>query len=85
MARLGMMWAVRAQLGRDKRLSVHVWADDTCSPLGRRAMSGTTAGRMLVVGAAIVRKWLVVPESRIAHSLMVLALLIIVFNNTKAV
>jgi hypothetical protein len=38
----------------------------------------------LVAGAAVVRKWLVVLESRIAHSLMVLASELIVFNNTKA-
>jgi hypothetical protein len=63
---------------------MHVWVDDTRSPLGRRAMSGTMAGRMLVTGAAVVRKWLVAPESRIAHSLMVLASVSIVFNKTKA-
>ncbi len=38
----------------------------------------------MVAGAAVVRKWLVVLESRIAHSLMVLASELIVFNNTKA-
>jgi hypothetical protein len=63
---------------------MHVGVDDTCSPLGRCAMSRTTAGGMLVAGAAVVRKWLVALESRIAHSLMVLAAVLIVFNNTKA-
>jgi hypothetical protein len=63
---------------------MHVWVDDTCSPLGRRAASGTTAARMLVAGAAVVRKWLVALELRIAHFLMVSASVLIVFNNTKA-
>jgi hypothetical protein len=63
---------------------MHVWVDDMCSLLGRLATSGTMAGRMLVAGAAVFRKWLVAPESRIAHSLMVLASVLIVFNNTKA-
>ncbi len=83
-ARPGMIWAVQARLGRDGRSSVHVWVDDTHSPLGRGAMSGTTAGRMLVAGAAVVRKWLAAPESRKAHFLMVSASVLIVFNNTKA-
>jgi hypothetical protein len=83
-ARLGMMWAVWAQLGRDGRLRVHVWVDDMRSLLGRHATSRTMAGRMLVAGAPIVRKWLVAPESRIAHSLMVLVSVLIVFDNTKA-
>jgi hypothetical protein len=84
-ARPGMIWAMRAQLGRDGRSSMHVWVDDTPLPLGRRATSGTTIGRMLVAGAAVIRKWLVAPELRIAHSLMVLASVLIVFDNTKAV
>ncbi len=83
-ARPEMMWAVRARLGRDGRLSVHVWVDATRLPLGRHATSRTTAGRMLVAGAAVVRKWLVAPELRIAHSLMVSGLVLIVFNNTEA-
>jgi hypothetical protein len=63
---------------------MHVWVDNTCLPLGRCATSGTTAGRLLVLGAAIIRKWLVAPESRIAYSLMVLASVLIVFHYTKA-
>ncbi len=59
-ARPRMMWAVQTRLGRDRRLRVRVWVDDMHLPLGRNAMSGTMAGRMLVTGAAVVRKWLVV-------------------------
>jgi hypothetical protein len=44
----------------------------------------TTAGMMFVVGAVVVRKRLVGPESRIAHSLMFLATVLIAFNNSAA-
>jgi hypothetical protein len=40
----------------------------TLSPLGRQAMRGTAARTMLVTGALVVRKWLVAPESRMAHA-----------------
>ena len=40
--------------------------------------------QMLVAGASVVRKWLVAPESRIAHCLMVLASAEIVFRSTNA-
>jgi hypothetical protein len=39
---------------------------------------------MFVAGASVVRKWLVAPESRIAHLLMVLALVEIVLRSTAA-
>ena len=41
-------------------------------------MRGTSVGRMLVAGTSVVRKWLVAPESRMAHRLMVAALVVIV-------
>ncbi len=66
------------------RLSVHVWVDDTRLLLGRCATRGTKAGMILVAGVAVVRKWLVAPALRIAHSLMVFASALIVFNNTEA-
>ena len=48
-------------------------------------MRGTSAGTMLVlVGASVVRKWLVAPESRMAHCLMVAALVVIVLRRTEA-
>jgi hypothetical protein len=84
-ARLEMMCAVRAPAGRFGRSRVHVWVECTLSPLGRRAMRGTAAGKMLVAGALVVRKWLVPPESRMAHCLMVAALVVMVLSRTKAV
>jgi hypothetical protein len=47
-------------------------------------MRGTSAGMMLVVGASVVRKWLVAPESRMAHRLMVVALVVIFLRRTEA-
>ena len=83
-ARPGMMWAALAPAGRSGRSRVQVCVDRTLSPFGRRAMRGTVAGEMLVAGASVVRKWLVAPESRIAHCLMVLASVAIVWRRTEA-
>jgi hypothetical protein len=83
-ARLGMMCAVRAPAGRFGRSRVHVWVECMLLPLGRRAMRGTAAGRMLVAGASVVRKWLVAPESRMAHRLMVAASVVMVLSRIKA-
>ncbi len=74
----GMMWAVWAQVGSMGRLSMHVWVDDTCLPLGRCAMRGMMAAIVFVAEAVVARRWLVAPESRIAHSLLVLASVLIV-------
>jgi hypothetical protein len=51
--------------------------------LGRQAMRGTSAGTMLLAGASVVRKWLVAPESRMAHRLMVAASVVIVLRRTE--
>ncbi len=47
-------------------------------------MRGTAAGMMLVAGALVVRKWLVAPELRMAHCLMVAASVVIVLRRTEA-
>ncbi len=47
-------------------------------------MMGLVVGTMLVAGASVIRKWLVAMELRMAHCLMVLALVLIVFNRTEA-
>jgi hypothetical protein len=83
-ARPGMMWAAHASAGRSGRSRVQVCVDCTLSPFGRRAIRGTVAGTMLVAGASVVRKWLVAPESRIAHCLMVVASVAIVWRRTEA-
>ena len=80
---------VGRQAGNDVGCSCAGWKiwqvlDCTLSPLGRWAMRGTSAGTMLVAGASVVRKWLVTPESRIAHRLMVAALVVIVLRRTEA-
>jgi hypothetical protein len=83
-ARPGMMWVARACGGNEGMLMVHVCVECTHSSLGRRAMMGLLVGTMLVAGGSVTRKWLVVPESRMAHCLMVSALVLIVFNRTEA-
>ncbi len=82
--RPGMMWAAWAHGGNEGMLMVHVCVECTRSPLGRQAMMGLVVGTMLVAGALVIRKWLVAPESRMAHRLMVSALVLIVFNRTEA-
>jgi hypothetical protein len=47
-------------------------------------MRGTAAGTMLVAGALVVKKWLVAPESRMAHHFMVMALTLIVLRRMEA-
>ncbi len=83
-ARPGMMWAAQACGGNEGMLMVHVCVECTRSPLGRWAMVGMVLGTMLVAGALVVRKWLVAPESSMAHHLMVLASVLVVFNRTEA-
>jgi hypothetical protein len=82
--RPGMMCAAQAPAGRFGRSRVHVWVECTLSPLERWAMRGTAAGRMLVAGASVVRKWLVVPESRMADHLMVAASVVMVLSRKEA-
>ena len=83
-ARPGIMWAARALGGREGMSRVHVCVECTRAPFGRWVMMGVVVGRILVAGALVVRKWLVVPESRMAHLLMVSALVLIVFKRTEA-
>jgi hypothetical protein len=45
---------------------------------------GTAIGSMFVTGALVVRKWLVAPESRMAHRLMVLVSISIVLRRIEA-
>ncbi len=83
-ARPGMMWAARARDGDEGMLMVHMCVECTRLPLGRWAMMGLVVGTMLVAGMLVIRMWLVAPELRMAHCLMVLALVLIVFNRTEA-
>ncbi len=83
-ARPGIMWAARALSGWEGMSRVHVCVECTCAPFGRRATMGVVVGRILVAGTWVVRKWLVAPESRMAHLFMVSASVLIVFNRTEA-
>ncbi len=55
-ARPGIMCAPRALGGNVGMSRVHVCVECTQLPLGRRAMMSVVVGRMLVVGADVVRK-----------------------------
>ncbi len=83
-ARLGMICAAWALDCRASMLRVQVCVDSTLAPFGRPATRGTMAGRTFVVGALVVRKLLMAQESSIAHCLMVLASVLIIFNKTEA-
>ncbi len=63
---------------------MQVCVDCTLPPFGMQAMRGTAARKMLVAGALVVRKWLVAPESRMAHHLMVAASNVIVLRRMEA-
>jgi hypothetical protein len=71
-ARLGMTWATQAPAWRSGRLRLQVCVDCALSPLGRQT------------GALVVRKWLIAPELRTAHCLMVAASVLIVLRRTEA-
>jgi hypothetical protein len=70
-AKPGMMWARCAVAGSLGKFNVHVCVDCTWSPLVRRAMMGLLARRTFVMGAQVVRKLLIVSESKMANLLMV--------------
>ena len=70
-AKPGMMWERHAVAGRLGRSNMPVCVDRTCLPLGRHATIGFWAGWTLVTWAPVVRKLLVVPESKMAHWLIV--------------
>jgi hypothetical protein len=64
--------------------TVHVCVEHTRSPFRMRATMGTAVGNMFIAVALVVRKWFVAPESRMAHRLMVLALISIVLRRIEA-
>jgi hypothetical protein len=47
-------------------------------------MRGTVARTMFVAGALVVNKWLVAPESRMAHHFMVAMLTLIILRRMEA-
>ncbi len=83
-ARPGITWAAWAPAGRSGKSRVQVCVNCTLSPYGRQAMRDTAARTMFVAGASVVKKWLVTPESRMAHCFMVAASTLIVFRGMEA-
>jgi hypothetical protein len=47
-------------------------------------MRGTAVRTIIVAGALVVKKWLVTPESRMAHHFMVAASTLIVLRRMEA-
>jgi hypothetical protein len=83
-ARPGITRAVRALARRSGKSRVQMCVDCTLSPFGRRAIRGTAATTIFVAGALVVKKWLVAPESRMVHHLMVAASTLIVLRRIEA-
>jgi hypothetical protein len=55
-ARPGMMWVCHAEAWRVGMLRVHVCMEYSHLPFGSWAMMGLLVGRMLVMGAVVMRK-----------------------------
>ena len=66
-ARVGRMCAIPALSGNPSMVSSHVWVEQMRSPFGSVARIGVTVGCLFVPGAVVVRKWLLAPESTMAH------------------
>lgn len=79
--RFGSMCASLARSGRVWSLSRQVCVEQTMSPFGSLARMGAFVGVISVAGAAVVRKWLLAPESRMAHSCMFSAVSVIVCSS----
>jgi hypothetical protein len=83
-ARPDITWTTLAPAGRSGKSRVQVCVDFTLSLFGRCAMRGTAARTMFVAGALVVKKWLIAPESRMAHCFIVAASTLIVLRRTEA-
>jgi hypothetical protein len=55
-ARPGMIWACCAEAGRARKLRVHMCVECMRLQFGSQVMMVLLVGRMLVIGAAVVRK-----------------------------
>ncbi len=82
-ARPGMTWATWAAAKKSGKSRVLVCVDCTLSSVGRWALKGTAVKTMFVAGALVVKKWLVPPESRMAHCFMVAASTLIVLRRME--
>jgi hypothetical protein len=64
--------------------SMHMCIERTRSLFGRHATMGMVVGSMFVAGTSVFWKWLVAPELRMAHRLMVAALVLVVLRRIEA-
>ena len=77
-ARVGRMCAIRALCGSPSMASSQVWVEQMRSPFGSVAWIGVLVGCLFMLGAVVVRKWLLAPESTMAHWCTVWAVSVIV-------
>ena len=66
----GMTWPSLAAIGSYGRSNVRTYFDLSVSPSDMVTVSGLSAGVTLLAIASMIRKWLVVPESRTSQSLL---------------
>ena len=78
------MCEILALSGSSGVASVHVCVEITCVPSGSFTLSGFFASWQSLMGAAMTKKWLVAPESRMAHSWTFCMLISIVAINALA-
>ena len=83
-ARLGMMCTILALARSYGMARVHVCVDLTRAPSGSFTLNGFFASWRSFVGAAMTKKWLVAPESRMAHSWTFLMLMSTVASSALA-
>jgi len=69
-AKPGMICPILATSGSSGIANLQVCVDCTCESCGMVTLIGVVAIFISDVGASVIKKWLVAPESNIAHSLM---------------
>jgi hypothetical protein len=79
----GITWAAWRRLGDLVSQECRCELTTPCQ-FGRQAMRGTAARTMFLAGALVLKKWLVAPESRMAHHFMVAALTLNVLRMMEA-
>ena len=80
LARPGMMWQYHAATGSSGMSTYHVWVVCTWSPAGNMTEVGLFATFLLCTGVPKANKWLVAPESNMAHYLILCRLMSIVWR-----
>ena len=83
-ARPGTMYPIRAFCGKKGRLSWHLWVDLTLFPSGSVTLICCWSPSIIVASAAVIKKLLVAPESKIAQCFMLSFVRVIVWSRFAA-